>query len=61
MWASNPSGLEEDLSVDSIILLIMDCLSELVDLEYKMSLPRLPVLWFLLHIQSYRKPFLHHR
>ena len=61
MWASNPSGLEEDLSVDSIILLIMDCLSELVDLEYKMSLPRLPVLWILLHIQSYRKPFLHHR
>lgn len=61
MWAPNPSGLEEDLSVDSIILLIMDCLSGLVGLEYKMSLPHLPVLWFLLHIQSYRKPFLHHR
>lgn len=61
MWASDPSVLEENLSVDSIILLIMDCLSGLVALEYKMPLPRLPILWFLLYIQSYRKPVLHHR
>lgn len=61
MWASDPSVLEENLSVDSIVLLIVDCLSGLVALEYKMPLPRLPILWFLLYIHSYRKPFLHHR